>query len=205
MKQLERSANDYCAALASRQAVPGGGSASALAGALGVSLGRMAAELTRGKPRYAAAEAELTALSDEAESLRQTLLSLSEQDAEAFAPLAQAYGIPKDAPGRDETLEACLHTACETPMEILRQAARALSVIERIGASCAVLAASDAGTGAAMCRAAAYGAVFNVRANTRLMKDAAYAETQERKANALLEAVCRQADAVCAAVMARLA
>ena len=205
MAELERTVNGYCAALASRQAVPGGGGASALAGALGVSLGRMAAELTRGKPRYAAAEAELAALSDEAEALRRTLLALSEQDTEAFAPLARAYGIPKDAPGRAETLEACLRTACQTPMETLRQAARALSVLERIGASCAVLASSDAGTGAALCRAAAYGAAFNVRANTRLMRDRAYAAAREQEAEALLAAVLARADAVCAAVLARLA
>ncbi|MCI5753993.1 MAG: cyclodeaminase/cyclohydrolase family protein [Clostridiales bacterium] len=205
MAELERSVLDYCEALASRAPTPGGGGASALVGALGAALGSMAAALTLGKPRYAAVETELAGLADEAAALRRVLLELSERDAEAFAPLARAYAIPKDAPGRAETLETCLHAACATPLEIMRQAGRALALVERIGAICAVLAASDAGTGAALCRAALYGAAFNVRANTRLMQDRAYAALCEQEADALLAELAPRADAVCAAVLARLA
>lgn len=106
MEMLHKSVNDFTAALASRASVPGGGSASALAGALAAALGGMVGELTVGKEKYAAVEPILRELLDEAETLRGRLLDCVEKDAAALAPLAKAYAIPKGDPQRVETLEA---------------------------------------------------------------------------------------------------
>lgn len=119
MEMLHKSVNDFTAALASKASVPGGGSASALAGALAAALGGMVGELTVGKKKYAAVEPILRELLDEAEKLRGQLLECVEKDAAALAPLAKAYAIPKDAPARAETLEACLLAAAAPPMEVL--------------------------------------------------------------------------------------
>lgn len=98
MEMLHKSVNDFTAALASRASVPGGGSASALAGALAAALGGMVGELTVGKEKYAAVEPILRELLDEAETLRGRLLDCVEKDAAALAPLAKAYAIPKGRP-----------------------------------------------------------------------------------------------------------
>ena len=84
--------------LASKAAAPGGGGASALVGAAGVALGSMVGSLTVGKKKYAAVEADLRALNARAEALRRRLEALVQADAEAFLPLAAAYGLPKETP-----------------------------------------------------------------------------------------------------------
>lgn len=89
---------DFLSALAGPAAAPGGGGVSALAGALGVALGNMVGSLTVGKPKYAAVEPEIRALNSQAESLRCQLEVLIQADAEAFAPVAAAYRMPRATP-----------------------------------------------------------------------------------------------------------
>ena len=116
---IDMPVSEFTAALASSSPAPGGGGASALAAALGASLGCMVGELTVGKPKYAANEPRLRELIAEAQSLRERLLTLVDADAEAFLPLAEAYRLPKDAPDRGAVMEKCLADAAAVPMEIL--------------------------------------------------------------------------------------
>ena len=176
---LEQSLREFADALASRSAVPGGGGASALAGALGAALGSMVGELTVGKKTYAAVETEMRALLARAGELRERLLDCVERDAAAFAPLAKAYGIPKDEPERDAVLERCLHDAAAVPLEILDRCCEAIALQRDFADKGSRLAVSDAATGAALCRGALYGAAANVRVNTKLMRDRAWAEQTE--------------------------
>ena len=108
---IDMPVSEFTAALASSSPAPGGGGASALAAALGASLGCMVGELTVGKPKYAANEPRLRELIAEAQSLRERLLTLVDADAEAFLPLAEAYRLPKDAPDRGAVMEKCLADA----------------------------------------------------------------------------------------------
>ena len=102
---LNRSVTEFTEVLASRSAVPGGGGASALVGAIGIALGNMVGELTVGKKKYADVEEDVKALMDRAQDLRVRLLACVNKDAEAFEPLSRAYGIPKEDPARDEIME----------------------------------------------------------------------------------------------------
>ena len=95
----ETSCRAFAEALAPKAPVPGGGGASALAGSLGAALCSMVGNYTLGKPKYAAVEADVRAILEEAERLRTRLLDLVEEDAAAFAPLSRAYGIPTARPG----------------------------------------------------------------------------------------------------------
>jgi len=176
---LEQSLKEFADALASRSAVPGGGGASALAGALGAALGCMVGELTVGKKTYAAVEAEMRTLLVRAGALRDRLMDCVERDAEAFAPLAKAYGIPRDDPEREAVLERCLRRAAAVPLEILELCCETIALQRNFAHKGSRLAVSDAATGAALCRGALYGAAANVRVNTRLMRDRAWAEATE--------------------------
>ena len=108
---VEKSVREFVNETASSAPVPGGGGVSALVGALGIALGDMVGELTTGKKKYADVEEDIKRLMKEAQSLKEEFLKLVDADAEAFAPLARAYGMPKDEPGRDEIMEDALRTA----------------------------------------------------------------------------------------------
>ena len=175
MELIESSVANFTEQLASPAPVPGGGGASALVGAIGIALGDMVGELTVGKKKYADVEEEIRALMVRAQDLRVRLLACVAKDAEAFEPLSRAYGIPKDAPGRAETLEKCLQDAAAAPMEIFDLCCEAIDMLKIFGEKGSRLVLSDAATGAAFARAAMYGAAMNVRVNTRLMKDREFA------------------------------
>ncbi len=205
MEMLHKSVNDFTAALASRASVPGGGSASALAGALAAALGGMVGELTVGKEKYAAVEPILRELLDEAETLRGRLLDCVEKDAAALAPLAKAYAIPKGDPQQAETLEACLAAAAAPPMEVLELTGRTVELLRGFADMGSPIAVSDAAVGAVLALAALHGAEINVRVNTRLMQDRERAAALDAKAHALVDKYARQAGKIYDDVYGRLA
>ena len=173
---LNKSVTEFTEALASKAAVPGGGGASALVGAIGIALGDMVGELTVGKKKYADVEEDVRALMARAQELRVKLLSCVNKDAEAFEPLSRAYGIPKDDPTRDEVMEKCLRDAAAAPLEILDLCCEAIDLQREFADKGSVLAISDAATGVVFCWSAMYGAAVNVKVNTKSMKDRDYAE-----------------------------
>ena len=204
MSFLENNINEFTEVLSSKAAVPGGGGASALMGAVGASLASMVGNLTVGKKKYADVEEQVKALMVEAEELRVELLRLIDADAEVFEPLSKAYGIPKEDPTRDEVMERVLRDACSVPMDIMRTVARAIEVHEKMGQMGSALAISDVGVGVVAAKAALQGASLNVYINTKSMKDREYAAAVEQAADELLNKYCDLADDVYDAVVARL-
>lgn len=204
MSFVDLNAKDFTELLASKAAVPGGGGASALVGAIGTALGNMVGSLTVGKKKYAAVEADMTAAMARADDVRRELLGLIDADAAVFEPLSKAYGIPKDDPSRPEIMEKVLKSACGVPMDIMRTVCRALDLMEEFAAKGSALAISDAGVGAVCCKAALQGASLNVFINTKSMQDRAYAASIEKEADGMLKDYCAKADAIYGAVAARL-
>ena len=92
-KMTEMPLDEFLKQLASSAPVPGGGGASALVGALAISLGNMVGSLTTGKKKYADVEDDIQELNAKSEKLRLELLSLMAKDAEVFEPLSKAYEI----------------------------------------------------------------------------------------------------------------
>ena len=201
MKMIEKTVTAFTEELASPAPVPGGGGASALAGAIGISLGDMVGELTTGKKKYADVEEDIQSLMRRAQALRVRLLGFVDGDAEAFAPLAKAYGIPKDDPGRDAVMESALQVACSVPMDILRACAEAIDIIDEFAAKGSRLAISDAGCGAILCKSAMQAASLNIYINTKSMKDRACAQALEAEADALLSKYTKWADDIYNAVL----
>ncbi len=204
MAYIDNTVKEFTEVLASPAPTPGGGGASALIGAIGIGLGDMVGELTVGKKKYADVEEEIKALMAEAQSVREEFLRLIDADAEAFAPLAKAYGIPKDDPDRDRIMEEALRVGCSVPMDILRTCGRALDIIAVFAAKGSRLAVSDAGCGAVAVKAAMQAASLNVFINTKSMKDREYALALEREADALLAKYTAEADRIFDEVTAAL-
>lgn len=202
MDMTQESCRKFVEVLASNAPTPGGGGAAALVGAVGTALGNMVGSLTVGKKKYAAVEAEIVDLKAKCDALQTDLLDLVKKDADGFAPLAKAYGIPKDDPNRDEILEKATIDACAVPMEIMEKCCQALDYIAVFAAKGSRLAVSDAGCGAVCCKAALQSASLNVFINTKSMKTRDVAEDLNRRANDMLDKYCRLADDIFAEVRA---
>lgn len=195
---------DFCNALDSKEPVPGGGGASALAGSLGAALAGMVCALTVGKKKYQAYEPEIKAVWEKASLIKVRLLEAIDKDAAGFEPLAKAYSIPKDDPNRDSIMEDALRTACEPPVEIMRLSAEAIELLDMLAEKGSVLAVSDVGVGASMCKAALTGASLNVYINTKLMKDKEYADKVNQETDALMNKYGPLADSIFDKVLLKL-
>lgn len=199
---------DFVEVLSTKAPVPGGGGASALVGALGCALGNMVGSLTVGKKKYADVEADIIALKEKADVLQKELLSLVEEDAKVFEPLSKAYGMPKDTEEeraeKERVMAIVLKDACSVPMEIMRKCCEAIELIEEFAAKGSIIALSDAGVGAAFCKAALLGASLNVFINTKSMADREYAESLNTEANNMIAEYSVRADKVFENVNERL-
>ena len=200
--------NEFVEVLGSKAPVPGGGGASALVGAVGTALGNMVGALTVGKKKYADVEEEMKELMAKATTLQDELLHLIERDAEVFEPLSKAYGMPRETEEekaeKARVMEIVLKDACSVPMEIMEKCCEAIDLIVEFAAKGSALAISDAGVGAAFCKAALQGASLNVYINTKSMKNREYAEELNAKCDAMLEKYTKIADEVFNSVLGRL-
>ena len=159
--------------LAGGSPVPGGGSAAALAGALGAALVAMVARLTIGRKAYADAQTRATAILAEADRLRGELRRLVDEDALAYTAVSQAYKIPKDDPARVKAIDEGLLGAARVPLRVATLADQ----VRRLAAEMAQIgnknARSDAKVAEGLARAAITGAVENVRVNVESLSDPA--------------------------------
>lgn len=198
MEMMERTCSQFLAELASKAPTPGGGGTAALVGAAGVALGNMVGNLTTGKKKYAAVEEKIQALNAKAETLRKELEALVQEDAEAFAPLAAAYGLPKDTPeqaaDKERVMETALTRAALVPIKIMQKCLEGITLAYSYAVDGSTMAISDAGCAAVLCKAALQAASLNVFVNTRLMTNREFATALEHTAEQLLDAGTSYAD-----------
>ncbi len=203
----KKSCEEFVRVLASKEPVPGGGGASALAGGLGIGLGNMVGSLTVGKKKYADVQEDILALKAKADALQDGLLALVAKDAEVFEPLSRAYGLPKDTPEqqaeKDRVMEKALRECCDVPLAIMEQCCKAIELHGDFAEKGTAIAISDVGCGVAMCKAALLAASLNVFINTKSMKDRPYAEEVEKRADAMLAKYTVLADKIYSGVLGR--
>ena len=190
-KMMDKSCAEFAEVLAAKQSVPGGGGAAAYAGALAAALCSMVGNFTTGKKKYAEYEDDVQRMLAEGEAVRTRLLELVEEDAAAFFPLSQAYGIPKEDPTRAEVLEKCTKDALAGPLEMMRQIVRTVELLEEMNIKGSRMLISDVGCGAALAAAAMQAAAMNVFINTKSLADRDYATAVEAEADELLAYVPR--------------
>ena len=203
-KMMEKSCQEFATLLAAKESVPGGGGAAAYVGALGVALCSMVGNFTTGKKAYADVEVVVQSMIYRAGKVRERLLELVDEDAEAFYPLSRAYGIPKDDPTRATVLEEATKAACVAPMEMMRQICRSIDLLEEMGQKGSKMLVSDVGCGALLARAALEAASMNVFINTKILQDRDHALMLEAECDAMLATYGPKAEAVAADVMMRV-
>ncbi|MCI9503519.1 MAG: cyclodeaminase/cyclohydrolase family protein [Hungatella sp.] len=204
----QQTVNEFLAALSSKQPTPGGGGASALAGALGGALGLMVGNLTVGKKKYADVEADVAAAMSRLEEARDRMVRLAQEDGEVFAPLAAAYGLPagteEEKARKAQVMEENLLAASLVPLRIMELAVEVLSDLEELEKKGSVMAVSDVGVAVQFARTAVTGAVMNVYINTKSMKNRENADKINDRAGKALEEGIRLADQVYNIVLGRL-
>jgi len=182
--------NEFIDRLGSKDAVPGGGGAAALTASLGISLCKMAANLTVGKKKFADVEEELYAIIAECDALAAEFVSLIQKDADGFLPLSKAYGLPTDTEEqkkfKEETLERELVNAAAVPFTIIEKCARAIELSAVVAEKGSRLVVSDAACAINTCMSALKCASLNVYINTKYMKDKEKAAAMNEKADRLI-------------------
>lgn len=200
MSISEKSCVEFVEVLASKAAVPGGGGAAALVGAIGMALGSMVCNLTIGKKKYAEYEESVKSILEKAGKLEKDLLSMIDQDAECFLPLSKAYGLPtnteEEKQFKAETMENALKVACEVPINIVRACYEAIKLHEDLVDKGSRLAISDVGVGVQCLRAAILSGQLNVVININSIKDSEYVEKVRNEVNHLVEDGVRICDEV---------
>ena len=192
----------FTEALGSKESIPGGGSAAAMAGAVAVSLGNMVGNLTAGKPKYAAVEAEVQEALAQGEALRQRMLDLMEEDAEAFLPMKAVFKMPKgtdeEKAARQAAMNVAMKNAVKPQLELMDACLDTLRLMAFYVEKGSRLMVSDAAVGTALARGVIEAAYINVLVNTSAIDDLAYTGDTEKRAEDMLYAGKRIADLVIA-------
>ncbi|HEX2767621.1 MAG TPA: cyclodeaminase/cyclohydrolase family protein [Candidatus Limnocylindria bacterium] len=171
----ELTVRELLARLATDDPVPGGGSASALAGATGAALVGMVVALTTGRPAAEGHEEELAELAARSARLSDRLQELAERDAQAYGAVIAARRLPRDSDdernARAARIDEATREATLVPLETARTAAEVLALAERLAPIGSRNAVSDVGVAALLAVAALRGAAMNVRINIPYLRD----------------------------------
>jgi formiminotetrahydrofolate cyclodeaminase len=164
--------------LAGASATPGGGSAAALAGAMGAGLVCMVCRLTIGKRRFADAAEELRGVLDEAEGLRRQLTDLANADSRAFEQVMAAYRLPKETQPeqafRKASIQQSLQKAADVPLATATACARVVKLGHQVISKINPSAVSDAGAAVLLAEAGLQGAQLNVAINLSSIEDSRF-------------------------------
>ncbi len=177
---VNQSVRDLLEAFAAPAPTPGGGSASALAGAVGAGLLRMVSTLPRTRSGKAEDRATLDRIAAALAAIQQRLTEAIDDDSSAYGLVMAAYKLPKRDDGertaRTAAIQQALVAAAEVPLSVMRLAASALEHAETVAALGHPAAATDVGAGAALLRAAVHGAHLNVGVNIGTVTNREYAD-----------------------------
>lgn len=179
--------------LSSSEPVPGGGSASAVAAALGASLISMVASLSTERPRYAAYEATHRRCEALGRELSARCLAIADRDSEAYGEYAAALKLPRDTDeekkARQQAIRAAARAASEVPWECVRACAELVSAAESLAGRSNVNAASDLLVAALLGEAAARGAAENVLVNLSATGDDVFAGDMQSAVDRVLHQI----------------
>ena len=179
-KLVDRTLRDLTEETASESPAPGGGSVSAIAGALGAALGTMVANLSAHKRGWDSRWEEFSEWAEKGKSYYNALLQCVDEDTDAFGKIMDAFGLPKNTPEeklhrKSEIQKATLH-AMLVPLKVMQLAYDSMEVMLAMARDGNPNSASDAGVGALCSRMAVRGAWLNVRINASGLEDKEKAE-----------------------------
>jgi formiminotetrahydrofolate cyclodeaminase len=199
MKFADMTVARFLEALASPDPTPGGGTASAVVGAMGASLLVMVTGLAKSNTNTDEEKASLAGARQGLEPLITRLSAMADDDAAAFDQVMRAYRLPKatdeEKAARSTAIQAALQGATTVPLQTLRACAVAIGHADAVAACGNRSAVSDVGVAIGLLEAAAAGADANVRINLGSVKDPQFAAAAGEETKTLMATVARQAAA----------
>lgn len=188
---IDLSLRAFCDETASESPAPGGGSVSAYAGAMGVSLGTMVANLSSHKPGWDNRWQEFSTWAQKGQHIKDSLLALVDEDTRAFNRIMEAFRLPKDKPEekviRSAAIQAATRYAIETPMRVMELSLEAMPLLKEMVKNGNPNSVTDAAVGALCARAGVIGAFLNVQINSSGLKDRVFADATLAKGQAMIE------------------
>lgn len=167
---LDKYLND----VAANTPVPGGGSVSALVGALGASTASMTANFTLGKERFKRVESQIREILARCKNSREEFLRLMEEDIYAYNGVTEAYALPQSTEeeweARSSAIQNALEIATRVPLKVMKIALDMLVNINELVKISNPNLITDAGVAGVLSHAALKGAMLNVEINLSSMK-----------------------------------
>lgn len=172
---LDGPIREYLDDSASGKSAPGGGSVSALAGALGASMASMACNFTIGKKKFADVEDRVKEILALCEEKRIKLLELMDADVSEYSKVTAAYGMPKETDeekaARKAAIQEALKAAMAVPLEAFRACNEVIQSLKNLVDIANPNLISDVGVAAMLCTSGLDGAKLNVEINLAFLKD----------------------------------
>ncbi|MFP4026708.1 MAG: cyclodeaminase/cyclohydrolase family protein [Candidatus Brocadiia bacterium] len=191
MEYASATLKQYLTDAASDKPAPGGGSISALAGALASSMSEMAANFTTGKDKYDDVKEDIQDVLQTLEVARQKLLALVDADVKAYGAVNEAYGMPKDTDEqkqeRREAIQAALKEAMKVPLNIMRQCRTVSETSADLVGIANQNLLTDVAVSAVLSEAACAAARFNVDVNLKYIKDDSVADEVSPEVEELID------------------
>jgi formiminotetrahydrofolate cyclodeaminase len=191
----------YLADLASAAPAPGGGSAAALAAALGAALVAMTCRVTAKHAGAAPAGRPHDEIAEEADGQRHRLTTLANDDARAYSGVIAARRLP--APSRDAAMQDALKRATEVPERLAGESRNVLALCERIAPSARASTLSDLGVAAILAHGALRAGALTARTNLSGIADGDFAGETTRRLDALVAEGTMLAERIQTALVAR--
>lgn len=189
MELVKLPVEEFAALTGSAAPAPGGGSVSALCGALAAALGEMVAHLTAGKQKYAASQEEMEVLLKELPSLEKRLLLAVDEDTRAFDRYMSALSLPKateeEKALRKAAMQDGLKAAALVPLSAAEAAASLFPYLEKGLVSGNPNTVTDGMVAIMLARTCVLGTVFNVRVNLNSINDPEFTEKAAEKCGVL--------------------
>lgn len=189
MKLQDLTIKEFLEKTYGKDPVPGGGSVSALCGALASALAEMVTALTIGRKKYADVEEEMLTYAPQMEIARRNFIEFIDEDAAAYQVVFDAYKLPKETDEeknlRNEEIQKATLQAALVPLKVAETAVGIMDVIFEIGSKGNRNAVTDACVAMMCARTAALGAILNVRINLTGLDDKEKARELENKCMAL--------------------
>jgi len=180
---------EFLAETASNAPAPGGGSISALNGAIATALTEMVANLTIGKKKYADVEGQMKTIATEAALIRERLIRDIDRDSEAYDRVFAAFKLPKETEEqiveRARAIEDATKEAAIVPMQVAEEIASVMETVIYVAHKGNRNAVTDACVAMMTARTCVLGALLNVRINLASIKDEAFVKQMKVKADHL--------------------